>query len=455
MTARSDPLCVALPQRIAFWCYGVLTRLLQRPLRRRLSKRAVQEPLYGQHVAERFGFYGDVPAGKGYVWVHAVSLGETRAAAILLPALRQAWPGMRLLLTHGTATGRFQGGTLLLPGDVQVWLPWDTPEATRRFFCHFQPQVGLLMETEVWPQLVCASRQAGIPVCLVNARMSEKSYRQARQWSWLSKPAYGGLQLVLAQSEADAARLRDLGCRDVRVSGNLKFDAQVPRQAHELAGRWQPAMENRLVVMLASTREGEEAMWLQALKDDPVRWQCLKALGVLWLLVPRHPQRFDEVHAMLQSEGLRCVRRSAWGEKPPQPDNLAQVDVVFGDSLGEMAAYYLVSHIALLGGSFAPLGGQNLIEAAACACPVVMGPHTFNFAEAAALAVKLGAAVQVQDMHAALDVVYRSLVAPGRLDHAQLAAQEMLRQGQGAVAHHVQQLSQIVSIAEEKETHDR
>lgn len=455
MTARPDRLCIGLPKRIAFWCYGVLTRLLQRPLRRRLAKRATQEPLYGQHVSERFGFYGDVPPGEGYVWVHAVSLGETRAAAILLPALRQAWPGMRLLLTHGTATGRLQGRGLLQPGDVQVWFPWDTPDATRRFLCHFQPKVGLLIETEVWPQLVYASSQAGVPLCLVNARMSEKSYRRARQWAWLSKPAYGGLHVVLAQSQGDAARLRNLGCRDVRVTGNLKFDAQVPHQARELAALWQPAMTGRLVVMLASTREEEEAMWLQALQADSDRWNRLNDSGVLWLLVPRHPQRFDEVHGMLQSAGLRCVRRSTWMENQLQPASLQHVDVVLGDSLGEMSAYYLVSRVALLGGSFAPLGGQNLIEAAACGCPVVMGPFTFNFAEAATLALKVGAATQAQDMQAALDEVCRSLVAPGKLEHSQTAAREMLRQGQGAVARHVQQLGQIVSVTQEEERHDR
>jgi 3-deoxy-D-manno-octulosonic-acid transferase len=219
----------------------------------------------------------------------------------------------------------------------------------------------------------------------------------------LSGPAYRGLTLVLAQSEADAQRLNKLGCQDVRVVGNLKFDVDVSEHAKTLAKRWQVTLSVRPVVMLASTREGEESLWLQALQSDPERLARLIAFDVLWLVVPRHPQRFDEVHHLIEQAGLRCVRRSAWADGLPDVQTLASTDVVLGDSLGEMQAYYLVSRMALLGGSFAPLGGQNLIEAAACGCPVVMGPHTFNFSEAAALAKKEGAALQVQDMHAALD----------------------------------------------------
>jgi 3-deoxy-D-manno-octulosonic-acid transferase len=431
---------------VALAVYDFLLKFLQPLLRRKLSRRARKEPEYALNVAQRFGQYdGDMPTG-GYVWLHAVSLGETRAAALLLPALRAALPGMRLLLTHSTATGLAQGRSLLQPGDVQVWLPWDTVQATGRFLMRFKPRIGLLMETEVWPRLVEACRRADVPLCLLNARMSEKSFHHAMRWSVLSGPAYRGLNLVLAQSEADAQRLEKLGCQDVRVVGNLKFDVAVSEQARILALRWRGGLSDRPVVMLASTREGEENLWLQALQSNPERLARLNALDVLWFLVPRHPQRFDEVHQLLEQAGLHCMRRSAWTDGQPDPLTMASADVVLGDSLGEMQAYYLVSRMALLGGSFAPLGGQNLIEAAACGCPVIMGPHTFNFSEAAAMAKEVGAALPVQDMHAALDQVALALADPKWLEQAQLASVELLKIGRGAVAQHVMALQSSPSL---------
>jgi 3-deoxy-D-manno-octulosonic-acid transferase len=438
MAQASYPL--TLVERLALAAYDFVLRALQPMLRRKLSRRAQKEPEYALNVAQRFGQYvGDVPDG-GFVWLHAVSLGETRAAALLLPALRAAFPGMRLLLTHGTATGWLQGRSLLQPGDVQAWLPWDTTQATHRFLTHFQPRMGLLMETEVWPQLVVACQRAGVPLCLLNARMSEKSLRQAMRLAVLSGPAYRGLTLVLAQSEADAQRLQKLGCQDVRVVGNLKFDVDVSDQSQTLAKRWRGVLSARPVVMLASTREGEESLWLEALQSNPERLARLNARHVLWLVVPRHPQRFDEVQGLIEQAGLRCVCRSAWAEGEPDAETMASTDVVLGDSLGEMQAYYLVSRMALLGGSFAPLGGQNLIEAAACGCPVVMGPHTFNFSDAAALAKQEGAALQVQDMQAALDHVAVALTEPQWHQQAQWASVRLLQNGRGAVTQHIQAL---------------
>ena len=405
--------------RAALWLYSALTWAAQPLLRRKLRRRAVAEPGYGEHIAERFGHYAPsldslMPSDSRYsadpcaplVWIHAVSLGETRAAAILLTALRQQLPGMRLLLTHGTATGRAEGAKLLQPGDVQVWQPWDTRAAVARFLQRFRPSVGLLMETELWPNLVAGCRAHGVPLALVNARLSEKSQRQAQRLAWLARPAYAALTAVWAQTEADAQRLRHMGAPVQGVFGNLKFDV-VPDAAPLAQGRAWRARSPRPVVLLASSREGEEALWLESLMPNrPLSQQtralvaiksgvnqAVKALGdVQWLIVPRHPQRFDEVAQFLEGAGLRVSRRSQWTDAP------APADVWLGDSLGEMALYYGLADVALLGGSFAPLGGQNLIEAAACACPVVLGPHTFNFAEAADLACAAGAAQRVVDM---------------------------------------------------------
>ncbi len=372
--------------------YNLLVWAAQPLLRRKLARRALAEPGYAVAVPERFGHYTQPPeTTRALVWVHAVSLGESRAAGILLQALREALPGVRILLTHGTATGRAEGAKLLRPGDVQVWQPWDTPAAVQAFLRHFKPRIGLLMETEVWPNLVRQSARAGVPLALVNARLSEKSLRSAQRWSGLMQPTYAALRAVWAQSEADAQRLRALGAQVQAVTGNLKFDAQ-PDAAQLARGQaWRAALQ-RPVCLLASSREGEEAQWLQAV-------QALSQ-EVHWLIVPRHPQRVGEVEALLQDAGLIVSRRSAWGEVGPSAHAGAQVWL--GDSLGEMALYYSLADVALLGGSFEPLGGQNLIEAAACGCPVVMGPHTFNFLEAAQQAEEAGAAVRVADMAAAV-----------------------------------------------------
>ena len=379
--------------------YNLLVWAAQPLLRRKLARRAVAEPGYAVAVPERFGHYTQPAETRSErVWVHAVSLGESRAAAILIHALREALPGVRIVLTHGTATGRAEGAKILQPGDVQVWQPWDTPQAVQAFLNHFRPRIGLLMETEVWPNLVLQSARAGVPMALVNGRMSETSMRSVLRWPGLMRPVYAALGAVWAQTEADAQRLRQLGARVQAVTGNLKFDAQPDAGQCAQGQRWRAALA-RPVCLLASSREGEEAQWLQALSQ-----QRQAQPPVHWLIVPRHPQRVDEVEQMLCAAGWRVSRRSQWGDAGPDADTGvdAQAQVWLGDSLGEMALYYSLADVALLGGSFAPLGGQNLIEAAACGCPVVMGPHTFNFLEAAQQAESSGAARRVPDMATAV-----------------------------------------------------
>jgi 3-deoxy-D-manno-octulosonic-acid transferase len=396
--------------------YSVLLWLAQPWLRDKLARRAKVEPVYGQKVEERFGHYS-VPAESGAVWVHAVSLGETRAAAILVAKLRYLMPGMQLLLTHGTATGRSEGLALLQAGDTQVWLPWDTLGATKRFLAHFNPSVGIVMETEVWPNLCAAAHGAGVPMVLANARLNASSERSALRLAWLARPAYASFAQVWAQTPGDAQRLKVVGAQTVSVQGNLKFDASVAPQQVQQGRAWRAASV-RPVVMLASSREGEEALFLEqihALAQSNIAGAAINsaALGqssslvqaassgsqvaassapVQWMIVPRHPQRFDAVAQSITHAGFTVSRRSQWQEAPQH------ADVWLGDSLGEMTVYYGLADVALLGGSFAPLGGQNLIEAIAATCPIVMGPHTFNFADAAQTALEQGAALRVQGM---------------------------------------------------------
>ncbi|MGA0612705.1 lipid IV(A) 3-deoxy-D-manno-octulosonic acid transferase [Caldimonas sp. KR1-144] len=376
--------------QIARWLYSGLLVALAPAYRLRLAWRGRREAGYNEAVGERFGRYESSPPTPGAVWIHAVSLGETRAAAALIDALHARRPRLRILLTHGTATGREAGRALLREGDRQVWLPYDTPGAVRRFLRHHRPSIGVLMETELWPNLVAIANELGVPLLQANARLSEKSLRRGERFAALLRPAVAGLTEVLAQTEADAQRLRGAGARTVQVVGNLKFDMTPSPDLIARGAAWRAASE-RPLVLAASTREGEEAALLAAWREaaPPARL----------LLVPRHPQRFDEVARLVGDAGLSLSRRSAW--QADRPDD-GDAQVWLGDSLGEMPAYYAAARLALLGGSFEPLGGQNLIEAAACACPLLIGPSTFNFAQAAELSLAAGASERLPGLDAAV-----------------------------------------------------
>ena len=404
-------------ERLARGVFSTVLRLATPAYLLRLFLRGRQEPLYQAHPAERFGFGAVIEPGS--IWVHAVSLGETRAAAALIERLRQDRPGMRLLLTHTTATGREAGRALLREGDTQRWLPFDTPGAVRRFLKRTRPAVGVLMETEIWPNVQHQARKAGVPMVLANARLSARSLRRGERFKALLAPAARTLRLALAQTQADAERLRQAGVPDVRVCGNLKFDLQ-PDEALLARGRAWRAGLNRPVVMLAVSREGEEAAMLAAWKaandgaNEDAKAARAQAGSPLLLIVPRHPQRFDEIAALVSGAGLTLARRSAFGTStiatPPLSAGVA--DVWLGDSMREMALYYGLADVALLGGSFEKLGGQNLIETAACGVPLFMGPHTFNFAEAAELSLQAGAARRVATLTEGLSQALALLTQP-------------------------------------------
>ena len=414
---------------LARGAYALLLRLLAPVYALRLWRRGAAEPLYRERIGERFGFYGDARSA-GWVWVHAVSLGETLAAAALVDALRTERPVMNLLLTHGTATGREAGRALLRDGDRQTWLPYDTPGAARRFFAQFRPAVGVLMETEVWPHLLLAAKDARVPMVLANARLSAKSFARGRRLNAVLRPAIDSVALVLAQADDDAQRIRDSGARAVEVCGNLKYDLTPDAELLARGAAWR-AQAPRDVVLAAITREGEEALLLEA-------WTRQPATGALLLIVPRHPQRFDEVAALVRVAGLTLARRSAWGDTPPVEAWDAQVWL--GDSMREMALYYACARVALLGGSFAPLGGHNLIEAAACGCPLVMGPSTFNFAEAAQLSLASGASLRVADMAQGVALVHELLGDVDRLAALAANALRFAAQHRGAARRMAQRI---------------
>lgn len=436
MTSASPPSAFARrPSPWKAWLarqlYSTLLRLGTPAYLWRVWSRGRQESGYRHFWPQRLGWHAggawQSDALAPVVWLHAVSLGETRAAAPLIQALRARLPGMRLLLTHTTATGREAGLALLTPGDAQAWLPFDTPGAVRRFLAHFRPDVGVLMETEVWPNLMHEASRRSLPMVLANARLSDKSLRQGERFAALLQPAAAAVSLTLAQTEADAARLRRMGAHKVAVMGNVKFD-MTPSPSLLARGRaWREA-SGRPVVLAASTREGEELLLLAAWRKLVAGWAATAAPRLF--IVPRHPQRFDDVAGAVQAMGWRLSRRSAWGDAPP--DALAlTADVWLGDSMGEMPAYYACADIGMLGGSFMPLGGQNLIEAAACGCPLILGPSTFNFTEAAEQGLAAGAAWRVATFDEACELAKRSL-QDGRLVGAREAALTFAASHQGA-----------------------
>jgi len=354
----------------------------------RLLWRARKQPEYLHHIGERFGFYS-ARSNKPVIWLHTVSVGETRAAQSLIVRLRAAYPGHQILLTHTTPTGRAASEQLYGDGVLRVYLPYDYPFAVNCFLRQFKPQFGILMETEIWFNLIHACHATSIPLLLLNARLSEKSARGYARFARLTRDALNELAAVAAQTADDAARLTTLGAKNISVTGNLKFDIEPPPALLELGRQLRGQFGGqRPILLAASTRDGEEALLLDALQQVHIP-------GLLLVIVPRHPQRFAEVATLLEQRGIPFRRRSEMGQQSCAitPETRA----VLGDSMGEMFAYYAAADLAFIGGSLLPYGGQNLIEACAAGTPVVIGPHTHNFAEATRLAVAAGAAIQVRD----------------------------------------------------------
>ena len=391
--------------------YTVLLWLMLPYIFFHLLWRARKQPEYLKHIPERFGFYA-IHSTKPVIWLHTVSVGETRAAVTLVKRLRDNYPDHPLLLTHTTPTGREASEQLYGDDVLRVYLPYDYPFAVKPFLNHFRPCMGVLLETEIWFNLIHVCHDEKIPLLLLNARLSEKSAARYARFSNLMRSGLHELSAIAAQSTADAERLTSLGGEDISVMGNLKFDIEPPSVMLELGQKFRSQFgADRKIFLAASTREGEESLLLDALK-------LLQVSDLLTVIVPRHPQRFAEVEALLARCGISFQRRS---------ENRAiakETQVVLGDSMGEMFAYYAACDLAYIGGSLLPFGGQNLIEACAVGKPVLIGPHTYNFAQASQIAITAGAAVRVQDATELAQVLQNLLSQPERMSeigHAGLA----------------------------------
>lgn len=425
-----------VPNVLARRLYSLLWIVFLPLILARLWWKGRREPAYRRHLDERLARFDTTPPGP-CLWIHAVSVGETRAAQPLIKALRARYPDVPLLLTHMTPTGRATAAELYTrddPAVTSIYLPYDLPWLQRRFLAHYRPLAGAVMETEVWPNLVGACVHAKCPLMLVNARLSERSAKRYQRLGQLAEATFAGFELIAAQAAADAARLSALGGRGVRVTGNIKFDNHPSQALIDLGRRFRQITGDRAVVLAASTREDEEAPLLAAAT-------ALIDAGSLFVIVPRHPQRFDDVTRMAKARGWRVGRRS-------HSDGPAPSDQIWiGDSMGEMTAYFTLADVTLMGGTWQPLGGQNFIECCAVGTPVLLGPSTFNFAEAAAQALATGAARACADPAEAMAVAGALLANPSEREHMGAAGREFAQTHGGATERTLAHMTPIIDAA--------
>lgn len=357
----------------------------------KLFLRSIKQPEYRKHFGERFGFYvaNCLNHNKPVIWLHCVSVGETRAAEPLVKALLLQYPNHQILLSHTTPTGRATSKTLFGDSVNRVYLPYDVPFAVKRFLKYFSPTIGVLLETELWFNLIAECKKLDIPLLLINARLSEKSMRGYQKIPKLLNECFNNLTTIAAQTQQDAERLKNLGAKNIDVFGNLKFDVRPPQNATKQGQLLRNLIgQDRPVFLAASTRDdsniNEEELILQTLAQAKIE-------NLITIIVPRHPQRFDEVAALLTKKGWAFERKSTLERAPS-----AKTKILLGDTMDELFTYYAACDVAFIGGSLLPLGGQNLIEACVMGKPVLIGPHTYNFASTTEQAISHGAALRVQ-----------------------------------------------------------
>ena len=424
--------------RVWFAAYQLLWHLLLPLAFIRLAWRSRHAFSYLHHIPERLGFGYSKPVTKGVVWIHAVSVGETRAAQPLIEAYLAK--GESILLTHMTLNGRRTGkqlfGKEIAAGKIrQVYLPYDLCWSVEHFLNTFAPKLGLFMETEAWPTVVFRCADKGLPLFLVNARLSERSARRVNQFGKAGHALFQAFAGILAQTEFDAQRYRSLGVKNIEVVGNLKFDVPLDPALVKQGKAWQENLHasQRLMVCAASTRDGEEAIILKAWKDLLLNHAF--EVQRLLCIVTRHPERFSEVADQIHAAGLKFRRRTEWQGIPK--DN-ADLDVVLGDSMGEMPMYYSAADLVVMGGSLLRFGGQNLIEACAAGCPVLLGEHTYNFQQASIDALDAGAAKRIKgdlllgEPIALMEALKSLLLNPAELAQMASAAKTYSVEHQGA-----------------------
>lgn len=406
--------------------YTWLLRLIMPFIVLRLYWRGLRNRDYWSRIPERFGFIPPMQAMR-VLWLHAVSVGEVRAAVPLIKALTTRYPEHRLLITTMTPTGSAQVRALFGDEVAHVYVPYDLPDVVARFLDRARPDIGIIMETELWPNLYRACRANGVPIVVANLRLSDGSMRRYLRVRRLAQQTLAQASVLGAQSAADAERLRRLGApaATVHVTGNIKYDLALPASLREAAdslrGDWGRA---RPLWLAASTHEGEDELILAARKELAARFP-----DQLLVLVPRHPERFGAVARLARKNGARVALRS---ERGGMID--AKVDVLIGDTMGELPLFYGAADVAFVGGSMVPRGGHNLLEAAAVGTPVVFGPHMYNFEEIARATRECGAGVQITNAAELAPALSDFLGNANRRFGAGEAGKRLVTENRGAVA---------------------
>ncbi len=430
----SPMLSPSLRRRLMRAAYTFTMYLVTPVILSRLATRGLRLRGYHSRWKERFGFF-TAPLVQDSVWVHAVSVGEVNAAAPLIDALRTRYVGRTIVVTTVTPTGSDRVRQLWGDGVFHVYLPYDLPAAISRFLDRVRPKIAVIMETEIWPNLLLELDDRGIPIVIANARLSEKSLRGYGPAMPLAREAVRCATFVAAQSQVDAERFRALGARPERleVVGNLKFDMRVSPELPANAANWRQRWGAlRPVWIAASTHEGEELLVIEAHSRLLHRYP-----DALLLVAPRHPERFRPMAQLCRSYGFTTACRSE--DVLPRPDT--QCFVI--DTLGELVPFLACADVALVAGSLAPIGGHNVLEPAALGIPVLVGPHTFNFAEVTDLLLERGAAVRVGDAESLAAVLQQLLTAPEQRRAMGAAGHKTVVAARGAAIRTLDRIEQL------------
>jgi len=390
----------------------------------RLIWRGFRSHAYWHRWSERFGAAPELSYEKPVIWCHAVSVGEVQACRPLIDNLQTQYPDHQILITTMTPTGSERVKSLFLDSVAHCYLPYDLPLLIKRFFDRTHPALAIIMETEIWPNILMECQKREIPLILANARMSARSARGYQRIASFTKTVLQTLPLIAAQSEDDRQRFIQLGADPQRVHaiGNLKFEVKLPASLSEecevMRQLWDPS---RPVWVAASTHEGEEEIILKASQLIRDYFPTL-----LLILVPRHPERFDRVFMLSQRSGLNTLRRSE------QRHCVAETQVLIGDTMGELPLFYGASDLAFIGGTLVAHGGQNLLEPAALGRAIITGPHYFNFHEISKQFLKSGAALEINDAQSLATTVIMLLKDPEKRACMGEAGQKLIAESQGA-----------------------
>ncbi len=403
--------------------YTILFYLLVPIILLRLLWRSLRAPAYRRRWLERFGIFPSFSVDQS-LWIHAVSVGEVQAAERLVRRLLESYPELPLVITTTTPTGSDRVGTLFGDSVLHVYVPYDIPVILKGFIRRARPCLLVMMETEIWPNMLAVCEKRGIPTILANARLSTKSAAKYAKWPEFTRDTFGRIGLVAAQSRADAERFVQLGVAQDRISvtGSMKFDAKLPASLLERSEVLRREWGDRPVWVAASTQEGEDELVLAA-----HRHICAAVPGALLILVPRHPERFDKVYVLCKRGGLNCVRRSSG-------DNCgADVEVFLGDTMGELSMFLAAADTAFVGGSLIKRGGQNVLEPAALGKPVVFGPHMYNFASISELLLEQDAARVVTDAEGLAQVIGQWLTDASERSRVGENGRRVVEENQGAM----------------------